>query len=256
MICITYGMSDNSIVNKKMTRREALSTTAKIAIATGVAAIAAGGGVATYFSLQPPAPTRQEIMISSWRMVQSAKNVLYAQQAANTLFEKEMRDKRNINVKIETKVFEYPVYRTSLLTAVQAGNPPTVSTIDQIWSAEFATAGYIEPLDDLIASSPEIKKDDFFEGAWNSNVVNGKTYGIPFDVDVWEELYYNKDMFEKAGLDPNRPPETWDELLEFGKILTDPSKGQWGLGLIAGKGEFSTCIFDSFIFTNGGDVVD
>jgi len=50
--------------------------------------------------------------------------------------------------------------------------------------------------------------------------VNGKWYGVPISADLGMMLYYNKDMFIEAGLDPNRPPKTMDELLEYAKKLT------------------------------------
>jgi ABC-type glycerol-3-phosphate transport system substrate-binding protein len=229
---------------EKMDRRKYIKY---IGAGAAIAAAAAIGGY--YYATMPKVPPKK--ILKSWGMVQSAKNVVFALEGANAIFES-----KHPEVKIETKVFEYPVYRQSLLTAVEAGTPPDVSTIDQIWSPEFAAAGYVEALDDLIAASPEISKDKFFPGAWDSNLYEGKMYGIPFDVDVWEELYYNRDMFEEVGLDPDKPPETWDDLLEYGKALTDPKKGRWGLALIAAKGEFSTCVIDSFIFSNGGDIVD
>jgi multiple sugar transport system substrate-binding protein len=228
---------------RKISRRKYTKYVAAGVVA--VAAAAAGG----YYVTMPKVPPKK--VLSSWGMVQSAKDVVFALEGANAIFEGE-----HPGVEIETKVFEYPVYRTSLLTAVEAGNPPDVSTVDQIWSPEFAAAGHVEALDDLIAGSPEVSKDRFFPGAWDSNLYEGKMYGIPFDVDVWEELYYNKGMFEEVGLDPDKPPETWDDLLEYGKALTSPEKERWGLALIAAKGEFSTCVIDSFIFSNGGDIVD
>ncbi len=73
--------------------------------------------------------------------------------------------------------------------------------------------------------------------------------------DVWEELYYNKDMFTAAGLDPNKPPATWDEFLATAEKLTAAPK-QYGISLMGGTGEWISCIMDSFINTNGGSVLD
>jgi len=295
MFCAMRTQSrKKGFLSRKFSRREALSTVGKIAItavATGVVAGLGGyyagtaaaktvtktetetttvtksvtvGASPTTITVTAPAttvtktvtitapPTTKKLTgeLRSWGMVQSAKRVQEAMEWARSEFEKMYP-----GAKIVPKTFEYPVYRESLLTAVRAGNPPDVSTIDQIWQAEFSANGYVIPLDEYVESTPEISEDLFFKGAWESCIYDGRLYGIPFDVDVWEELYYNKDAFEEAGLDPEKPPETWDELLEYGKALTEEGK-RWGLALISGKGEFTTCVLDSFIFTNGGDIVD
>jgi multiple sugar transport system substrate-binding protein len=67
---------------------------------------------------------------------------------------------------------------------------------------------------------------------------------------------YNKDLFRAAGLDPNRPPKDWDELLEYAQKLTDPAKRQYGYA-ITGGGEKQNTIFLvlPMIWMNGGDVI-
>ena len=56
----------------------------------------------------------------------------------------------------------------------------------------------------------------------------GKTWGVPFQRST-VLLYYNKDMFKGAGLDPEVAPKSWDEVIEYGKKLT--KDGQWGIEL-------------------------
>ncbi len=53
----------------------------------------------------------------------------------------------------------------------------------------------------------------------------GKTWGIPFQRSTIV-MYYNKDLFKQAGLDPEQPPTTWDEMVAMGKQLTSPDR--WG----------------------------
>lgn len=60
---------------------------------------------------------------------------------------------------------------------------------------------------------------DFFDGAWASARHQGKVYGIPFYLDL-RTIIYRKDFFDEAGLESNRPPQTWDELLRAAKKLT------------------------------------
>lgn len=82
------------------------------------------------------------------------------------------------------------------------------------------------PLDDMIAAS-KFDLGQFYEYTIKEMSFGGHIWGLPWDVDS-RILYYNKDLFQKAGLDPNTPPKTWDELLNFSKKLTvTDSKGNF-----------------------------
>lgn len=197
----------------------------------------------------------QKVTIKYWGMKQAEVRLIEAQQSALVDFEKKYPE-----IKVKITVFPYEAYRDKLLVATAAGTPPDVSVIDQIWSAEFPAAGFVIPLDKYIAKSKIVKRDAFFPGAWDSAVYKGKVWGIPFDVGVWAFVYYNRDMFRKAGLDPNKPPVYWDELLEYGKLLTRDTNGdgeidQWGLPLYGAKDEATICTTDAFIFSNGGSIL-
>ena len=187
------------------------------------------------------------VTIEVWDMQQSDKNILEAQQKAIAQFEQE-----NPNIKVNVTVFPIAEYQNKLQTAVQGGSPPDISTLDQIWMAQWAASESIIPLDDYLKTLT-LKRDDFFPGAWDSNVWGGKTWGIPLNNDVWQELYYNKDMFKAAGLDPEKPPKDWDELLADAKLLTK-APDQYGI-VFEGYWEWNACIMDSFIRSNGGDII-
>ena len=155
---------------------------------------------------------------------------------------------------MEVTTIPYPEYQQRLLTAVQGGNAPDVSTVDQIWVAAFAQAGAIDSLDDL-AKGAGITADTFFPGAWASANYDGKLWGIPFNVDVWQFSFYNADLVKKAGIDP-ASLATFEGLKAAGEKLTDASNGKYGIGLFAHKGEDTVVVMDSFIFSNGGKVLN
>ncbi|HEY3423572.1 MAG TPA: ABC transporter substrate-binding protein, partial [Negativicutes bacterium] len=67
---------------------------------------------------------------------------------------------------------------------------------------------------------------DFYPGFMTNSQTRGKTWGIPFQRSTII-LYYNKDAFKEAGLDPEKPPATWDEMVSDAKALT--KEGRWGL---------------------------
>lgn len=135
------------------------------------------------------------------------------------------------------KVTVTPVYSgnydetmTKVQTAIKNGKAPDLSV--QLSVDLFQIKNSIVPLDDFIQNDPEAQEmvNDFFPGFMENAKTEGKTYSIPFQRST-VILYYNKDKFKEAGLDPDAPPTTWDEVIEYGKKLT--KDGQWGIELPA-----------------------
>ncbi len=124
---------------------------------------------------------------------------------------------------------------TKELAAIAAGNPPDVVINDinatAIRGKENQAMNLSEFMDEDFA-------DKFYPELWNATLYEGDSYGIPFNTDT-RVLFYNKDAFEDAGLDPEDPPETWAELEEYAAKL-DVKNGDdyerlgfyplWGVG--------------------------
>lgn len=110
-----------------------------------------------------------------------------------------------------------------LLTAVSGGTSPDVAELFGDNIGTFANNGVIQPIDSLVQSAG-INTDAYFPAALASGEFQGKLYGIPFMNDAIA-LYWNKDLFKAAGLDPNQPPKTLSELDQIARKLekVDPS---------------------------------
>ncbi|MFP5115387.1 ABC transporter substrate-binding protein [Bacillaceae bacterium C204] len=105
------------------------------------------------------------------------------------------------------------------ITAAQAaGTGPDVMTMNYGKIAYSADQGKIKALDEYIDAT---KWDDLYDWSNDMVSVNGKHYAYPFNAEPGSILLYRKDFFEEAGLDPENPPKTWDELIEYGKKLTN-----------------------------------
>lgn len=195
------------------------------------------------------AASADDIVLKFWDNQQTESGLSQYQQEAVKRFEAD-----NPGIKIEVTTIPYPEFQQRLLTAVQGGNAPDVSTVDQIWVAAFAEAGAIADLGEP-AKAAGMKPDTFFKGAWNSANYKGKLWGIPFNVDVWQFSFLNNALFKAAGIDP-ASIETWAGLKAAAEKLTDASKGKYGVGLFAHKGEDTVVVMDSFIFSNGGKVLN
>jgi ABC-type glycerol-3-phosphate transport system substrate-binding protein len=206
--------------------------------------------LATAIGLALPASAyAEDIVLKFWDNQQTESGLSQFQQEAVKRFEAE-----NPDIKVEVTTIPYPEYQQKLLTAVQAGNGPDVSTVDQIWNAAFAEAGAIDKLDDM-ASAAGLKADAFFPGAWASANYKDALWGVPFNVDVWFFAFTNNALFKAAGVDP-ASIVTWQGLEAAGPKLTDASKGQFFLGLTGNKSEYPVVMTDSFIYSNGGTVLD
>lgn len=105
-----------------------------------------------------------------------------------------------------------------LMASIAAGNPPQIAMLDNFQIATWAAQDALVGLDELMADT-EMNMDDIYEWALAGSLYQGKTYSIPYNGDA-RALFYNKDLFEAAGLDPESPPATIDELMEMAKTLT------------------------------------
>ena len=129
-------------------------------------------------------------------------------------------------IEVEYRLIGFDVYYDTLVTAFSAGQGPDMTFADLGgWVPTFAAQGWIEPLEDRLAASDITEQ--IWPNLWPTVTYNGVRYGLPWYTDC-RVLMYNKIMFEEAGLDPDKPPVTWDELLEYAKILTDPRQMKYG----------------------------
>lgn len=121
--------------------------------------------------------------------------------------------------------------RVAFTTAMASGTAPTVYHAGHFSTMrQWIEAGYAYPLDEYMSSFEDYEKID--PAAMEQGTYNGSVYGIPRMVYVLN-LIYRKDLYREAGLDPDTPPTTWDELVEYSQKLTKADGSQYGLGLIS-----------------------
>jgi sn-glycerol 3-phosphate transport system substrate-binding protein len=119
------------------------------------------------------------------------------------------------------------------LTAAKAGEPPQTAIILSTDMFTLIDEDAIVSWDDLL-KTPEDKAwlASFFPAFMLNSRTGGKTWGIPFQRSTIV-LYWNKEAFREAGLDPNRPPATWTEQVDMARKLTKRDAGghvtQWGV---------------------------
>jgi sn-glycerol 3-phosphate transport system substrate-binding protein len=169
----------------------------------------------------------------------------------------EMTDK--FNKENEGRIEVVPVYSgdydptmQKVQTAIMAGNPPDIFMVEISELPTLLTMNAVLPLDDYVKKLGKVYWEDFFAPFRENAVIGGKIYGIPFQRST-PVFYWNKEVFKTAGLDPEKPPQTWDELRDYGQKLTvrDPKTGdvkQWGVTISGGWNDW---LFEAFVRQNG-----
>jgi len=144
------------------------------------------------------------------------------------------------------------------LTAVKSGEPPVTSILLSTDMYTLIDEDAIVPFDDLIKTAEDRAwLKSFFPAFMENSQTGGKTWGIPFQRST-VVLYYNKEAFKEAGLDPNRPPGTWQEMADHAQKLTkrDASGNvtQWGVQIPSSG--FPYWLFQGLAIENGVNLMN
>lgn len=142
---------------------------------------------------------------------------------------------------------------SNFLMSMAGDTAPDVFYVNFRQYYNYIEQGFCRPLDDLIIKHPEVmaRVNPIIDSVLTS--YNGKRYALPF-YQVAQALYYRKDHFIEAGLDPNKPPKTWDEFYDYAKRITESHPGRSGFGFSSGP-QGRAYHWVNFLWQAGGDVV-
>ncbi len=162
---------------------------------------------------EPASDCGDEVEIEWWHISTAEAEQAYWQSKADEFMAE------NPCVQINITVLENEAFKARLTTVMQSGEPPDLF---QSWGGgvlwEYAEAGLLKDISPV------------FKGEWQDSIAataaqelfgrNGEYYGVPWE---WGAvgMYYNKDLFAQAGLDPESPPQTWTEFLDTVQVLKD-----------------------------------
>ena len=192
------------------------------------------------FSL--PAAQAEDVKITVWsldRDIQPAPNLVAEYNKLKT------------GITVEYRQIQFDDVVSEAMRAYSTGQAPDIITIDNPEHALFASRGAFLDLSEMIAKSDVIKTANYYPGPLASTMWDGKNYGVPKATNTIA-LYYNKDMFKEKGLDPDKPPQTWAELVDDARKLTDPAKNVYGLAFSAKASEEGTFQFLPWVQMAGG----
>lgn len=218
-------------------------------------AFLSGCGVSNNSTNNESATSKKEEASSLTFMFRGGEDEKKAYEAAIKKFEE------NENVSVEIIATDADQYATKLQAAISGGNVPDVFYIEQSNLMAYVDNGVLLDITKYIEES-DFDLDNIWEYGSESyrydgeQVGTGPLYGLPKDLGPFA-LGYNKDMFEKAGVelpDPDKP-YSWDEFLEVSKALTLDTNGdgkldQWGTGFNINWS------LQAFVWSNGADFIN
>jgi sn-glycerol 3-phosphate transport system substrate-binding protein len=147
---------------------------------------------------------------------------------------------------------------TKALTAVKSGEPPVMSILLSTDMFTLIDEDAIVPFDSFVKTADDQAwLKSFYPAFMENSQTGGKTWGIPFQRSTIV-LYWNKEMFKEAGLDPNRPPANWKETVDYGQKLTKRDASgkvtQWGVQIPSSG--FPYWLFQALAIQNGVNLMN
>lgn len=159
------------------------------------------------------------------------------------------------DVTVKMEISPWDVFFQKLLPSIAAGNGPDLMAMDSVQMPQYAERDVLEPLDDYY-DDPATESDQLVTSAVEATEWDGTRYGVPMNFTTLL-LYWNKDMFKAAGLDPESPPTDWTEFQDYAKKLTLDENGdgrpeQYGLAI---ADHATIAMWPILFWGNGGGVV-
>jgi ABC-type glycerol-3-phosphate transport system substrate-binding protein len=159
-------------------------------------------------------------------------------------------------LKTEIQIYTNAEFMTKLTAALAGGTGPDFTRFKEYQAVDTAARGSTLALDGLLSKEKTLKLADFTQQSVDGSKYKDKLYGIPHH-HQFVMLGWNKELFKQVGLNPDRAPETVDELREGARRLTNPANGQWGFREYEFGPPPREQIFNWFmewVWRNGGDV--
>ena len=156
------------------------------------------------------------------------------------------------NIEVEAQNIGYNDMLNKLRTAALGNAAPMVARLPILWGVEFAAKGQLQ---DLGPEDVGYSAEEFWPGAMKSVTWDGKTYGVPTNNETMAFIW-NAGIFAEAGLDPEKAPETWDDVVAYSRQIKE-NTGKSGYGLVARVNAGNTPFrFMPQMWANGGGALD
>jgi multiple sugar transport system substrate-binding protein len=219
-------------------RPAGLLSAAALSLTIAIAGLACGGGAPAASTSTGPATGTIVVWV----------------RAVNETFNKQLAAAYNQSHKAQVQIVAVPDSETltKLSAAITSGDVPDIIMSDDVLMPKLNNIGVFQDITTRVNSLTF--KDSLAQAYLKAATWKGKIYAVPHAVDA-STLFYNKGLFKKAGLDPEKPPTTWAEIETDAKAITALSGGNYGFYI---PGNCSGCLaYDGLplIWASGGDVI-
>jgi multiple sugar transport system substrate-binding protein len=155
---------------------------------------------------------------------------------------------------IELTIIPSADYVARVATAASAGELPDLLDVDLIYMPDFINQGLFQPITAQVNAYPH--KADLSPGhVAVSTGDDGEIYGVPFYVDA-SSLFWNKDLYREAGLDPEKGPTTWQEVMDHARAIRALGGDKYGFYFAGASPGANAYTYLPQIWAAGGDVID
>jgi multiple sugar transport system substrate-binding protein len=158
-------------------------------------------------------------------------------------------EKQNPGVTIRNEQITWGNGLDKIVVAMANGKAPDICEMGSTWMGKFMGEG---ALIDVTEKFADLKPEYMM---WEPATWQGRLYGMPWLAGT-RVLFYNRELFKKAGLDPDQPPATWQEFLDAAQKIHNPDQGTYGFGMNAGEGHILYKKFMPFVWGNGGQILN
>ncbi|TCM89764.1 carbohydrate ABC transporter substrate-binding protein (CUT1 family) [Paenibacillus sp. BK033] len=203
-----------------------------------------------------PKKEQVEITFANWISVEEATKDAYNKLIADF-------EAKNPDIKVKSLGIPFAQFKDQVLVNSSGGNPPDVTMANQNFTAAFVGAKIAAPMQDLVGAD---LINDIVDGSKSGVTYDGKVMAMPWAPHP-NALFWNKTLFQKAGLDPEKPPATWDEMIEDAKKIAalgkdDSGNPIYGIGESGATDSYtgnmllrSTLVYDGQFSDAGGKIV-
>jgi len=203
----------------------------------------ASAAAATATATEPTGPVTLNLFIRNYMLNQDSPL-----KTAKADFEK-----KHPNVTINLSPAPYDEQHQRILLSKAGGVQPDMFQVDTIWLGEMADQGLAANLDSYYAKWAD--RSDVPDSFLESSKWKGSYYGLWAYSDT-RTFIWNKDVFRKAGLDPEKPPATWDEVVSFAQQIQAKVPGVAGVGFPAAAQEGTADRWYPYLFMGGGSILN
>lgn len=158
-------------------------------------------------------------------------------------------EEANPGYKIASEVVGWGQCQDKVTTLAASGTPVALAYVGSRTLKEFADNELIVPI-----TFTDEEKASYYPYIMDTVTTDGQQWGVPVAFST-KSLYWNKELFRQAGLDPEKPPKTWAEELEYARTIKEKT-GIAGFGVVAKTFDNTMHQFLHWVYTNNGSVID